>query len=338
MRLTSAVTAEARTTRPIFPFAIAAVVVLVLSIVVGTGDLSDVALRSTYLSLRLGRTLAAIITGSALAVAGVLVQGIFRNPLAEPSVLGTSAGAVLGGKIVLFMLEITIGLATPFLAPELLVPLGCMLGALVALGLLLALDRRGDDVLFLLLAGMGLSSLFIALGSALVSIAQTRWELGRALVGFSLGSLSGVGTTQVLAAAPLVLTGVIASTTWSKPLDVLLTGDDEARSLGVDVHKTRRFVAVWVAVLTGTAVFLGGSIAFVGLVVPHVMRGVVGVTHARLLPASAAAGAIFVVACDVLVRAIGTESEIPLGVVTSLVGAPLFLRLLYRMRREARDG
>lgn len=318
--------------------ALCATGVLVLSMIVGTGDLADAALRGTFLSLRLNRTLAAIVTGAALATAGVLVQGIFRNPLAEPSVLGTSAGAILGGKVVLFALEVSIGLSAPLLAPELLVPAGCMVGALIALGFLLALDRRGDDVLYLLLAGMGLSSLFIALGSALVSIAQTRWELGRALVGFSLGSLSGVGTVQVLAAAPLVLFGVIAAATWSKPLDVLLTGDDEARSLGVDVQTTRRYIAVWVAVLTGTAVFLGGAIAFVGLVVPHVMRGLVGVRHARLLPASACAGAIFVVGCDIIVRAIGSDSEVPLGVVTSLVGAPLFLRLLYRLRTEAHDG
>ncbi len=318
--------------------ALGAVGVLALSIFVGVGDLGDASLRGTFISLRIGRTLAAVIAGAALSTAGVLVQGIFRNPLAEPSVLGTTAGAVLGGKVVLFMLEVSLGALAPMLAPELLVPLGCIVGALVALGILLVLDRRGDDVLYLLLAGMGLSSLFIALGSLLIAIAQTRWELGRALVSFSLGSLSGVGTIQVLAAAPLVIVGVLAAASWSKTLDVLLTGDDEARTLGVDVHATRRFVAVWVAVLTGTAVFLGGAIGFVGLVVPHAMRGLFGVRHARLIPASAIAGGVFVVACDVLVRAVETDSEIPLGVVTSLVGAPLFLQLLHRLRKEARHG
>lgn len=334
----STLAARGRSTAPFVGLVVGALAVLALSIVVGVGDLTDPELRATFLTLRAGRTVAALTAGAALATGGVLVQGIFRNPLAEPSVLGTSAGAVLGGKVVLFLLEILVGASVPMLAPELLVPVGCVLGALLALAILLALDRRGDDVFYLLLAGMGLSSLFLALGSLLVAIAQTRWELGRALVTFSLGSLSGVSGAQVAAATPPVLLGVLAACTWAKPLDVLLTGDEEARSLGVDVRATRRIIAAWIAVLTGTAVFLGGAIAFVGLVVPHAMRGLVGVRHARLIPASAIAGGIFVVVCDVLVRAVETDSEIPLGVVTSLVGAPLFLKLLHSLRKEARDG
>jgi iron complex transport system permease protein len=302
---------------------------------VGAGSLADEGLRETLLSLRGARLAASFLAGAALAVGGVVVQGLLRNPLASPSILGTTAGAALGGQLVL--------LALPFVAlplpgemavrSEMAVPIGCLVGALLSLLTLLALLRHTNDAVTLLLTGFVLSSLFLALGSFVTSLAQNDWELGRAVVAFSLGGVSSAGTDHVLFALPLVIAGIGASFGWGKALDLLLSGEEEARSLGVDVPRLRWWSAVWVATLVAAAVSLGGNVSFVGLVVPHVLRPFAGWSHRRLVPAAALGGGIFLAACDVVTRAIPSHGEIPLGVVTGLVGAPLFLFLLLRQRR-----
>ena len=319
----------------------AASVVLVgaLSLAVGRGDLADASLRETFLALRTNRLVAAFLTGTALSVAGVLVQGLFRNPLADPGVLGTTAGAVLGGKLTLYLLEIALSTGIfRYVAPEAAVPIGCMAGALAAMVLLLGFVRGDGDLLLVLLLGFSLSSLFASIGSFVTILAQEQWELGRALVAFALGSVSGAGPRHILFALPSIVGGAIAAFAWGRSLDVLLSGEDEARALGVDVRVVRRWCAVWVSVLTGAAVSIGGFLGFVGLVVPHVLRPYTGAEHRRLLPFAAVFGGVFVVLCDVVVRALPTRSEMPLGVMTGLVGAPLFLYLLLRQRREAYDG
>lgn len=299
------------------------------SMTVGAGSLADEGLRETLLSLRGARLAASFLAGAALAVGGVVVQGLLRNPLASPSILGTTAGAALGGQLVL--------LALPFVAlpvrSEMAVPIGCLIGALLSLLALLALLRHTNDAVTLLLTGFVLSSLFLALGSFVTSLAQNDWELGRAVVAFSLGGVSSAGTDHVLFALPLVMAGIGASFGWGKALDLLLSGEEEARSLGVDVPRLRWWSAVWVATLVAAAVSLGGNVSFVGLVVPHVLRPFAGWSHRRLVPAAALGGGIFLAACDVVTRAIPSHGEIPLGVVTGLVGAPLFLFLLLRQRR-----
>ncbi len=309
-------------------FVLAALVAL-SSMTVGAGSLADEGLRETLLSLRGARLAASFLAGAALAVGGVVVQGLLRNPLASPSILGTTAGAALGGQLVL--------LALPFVAlpvrSEMAVPIGCLLGALLSLLALLTLLRHTNDAVTLLLTGFVLSSLFLALGSFVTSLAQNDWELGRAVVAFSLGGVSSAGTDHVLFALPLVIAGIGASFGWGKALDLLLSGEEEARSLGVDVPRLRWWSAVWVATLVAAAVSLGGNVSFVGLVVPHVLRPFAGWSHRRLVPAAALGGGIFLAACDVITRAIPSHGEIPLGVVTGLVGAPLFLFLLLRQRR-----
>ncbi len=305
----------------------------------GVGDLSDASLAQTFLSLRATRLFAALLAGAALAVAGVVVQGLFRNPLADPSILGTTAGASLGGRVTILHTQTLLGTsAGALLAPELLLPVGCMLGATGALALVLAVHRTGDDVVVLLLTGFLLSSLFLSLSSFVSSLALGRWELSRALMGFALGDLSGVSMRRVLLALPLVVAGILASYLWSSPLDVMLSGEDEASSLGVDVHEVRRACVLWTAVLSAAAVAVGGNVGFVGLIVPHALRPLVGVTHRKLIPASALLGALFVAACDVLTRVLPTRSEVPLGVMTGLLGAPIFLVLLLRSRSEVRNG
>ena len=301
------------------------------ALLIGTGTLSDPHLRATFLRLRAIRLGAAFCAGAALAVGGVLVQGLFRNPLASPSILGTTAGASLGGQLTLLAVGLLVGPALP-IPRALLLPFGCVAGAALALAVLLAFVRERSSLLAVLLTGFILSSLFLSLSGFVTSVAQESWDVGRAVVAFSLGSVDGTTLQQLAFAAPMVLFGVVAAWFWGRPLDVLLSGEDEAASLGVDVASVRRWCAVWVAMLTAAAVSVGGGVGFVGLIIPHAMRPMAGVSHRRLVPASAVAGGLFLALCDVLTRAIPSRSAIPLGVVTGLIGAPVFLFILLRGR------
>jgi iron complex transport system permease protein len=257
----------------------------------------------------------------------------------SPSVLGATAGAGLGGQLALLAVALLPGLR-PLDAQlgALVLPFGCLAGALLALLILLAFCRQRTETLTLVLTGFILSALFLALGGFATSLAQETWELGRAVVAFTLGGVGGVGQRQIALAAPLVTAGIVAACLWGRALDLLLSGEEEAATLGLDVPTTRRWIVVWISVLTGAAVSVGGSVSFVGLVAPHALRPFVGVTHRRLVPASALLGGTFLVACDLVARAVPTRSEVPLGVITGLVGAPVFLALLVRARRELADA
>jgi iron complex transport system permease protein len=317
----------------------ASVVALALNLLTGPSSLQEEELVRALLSLRAARGLTAYLVGSALAVAGVLAQGLFRNPLASPDLLGTSAGASFAGKLSMLLLSAAFGPGSAGgLAPEAWLPIGCLLGALAALSILLALARRAPDAVVLLLAGFLLSSLFLGLGSFVTSLAQESWELGRAVIAFALGSVTGAGPRQVATIAPIALVGTGAALAWSRPLDLLLSGEEEARVLGLDVARARRWIIVWVALLTAGAVSVGGNLGFVGLVVPHGLRRFVGVAHRRLVPAAALGGGLFVLACDMVARALPSRTEIPLGVITDLIGAPLFLVLVLRSQRRLLHG
>lgn len=309
------------------------------ALVSGSGDLGDGALRGLYLELRGTRTALAALAGAALAVAGVVVQGLFRNPLASPDVLGSTAGAALGGQAVLLVHGAVAGLLPAWLPAEMALPLGCLAGAGIALALLVAISGRaargGDTLLLVILAGVVLSSAFASLAALATWLGQGRWELGRALVAFSLGGLDAKGPRQAALALPLVLAGLVAVWGWGRHLDLLLAGEDEAAALGVDVSAARRWLLVWTAVLAGSAVAVGGGVAFVGLVVPHALRPFIGVGHRMLVPAAALGGAVFLIASDAICR-LAPGPELPLGVVTGLIGAPLFIALLVRQGRLGR--
>ncbi|MDD9945555.1 MAG: iron ABC transporter permease [Myxococcales bacterium] len=312
--------------------------VLWLALNIGRGHSDDATLGPVFVRLRGLRVGAAFLAGSALAVGGVMVQGLFRNPLASPSVIGTTAGASLGGRLAILLQATLSANALPHLAPEMIQPLGCLVGALCALVLLLAVHKRQDELVVLLLIGFLLSAMFLALGGLVTSIAQERWELARAMIAFALGDVSGAGIRHLAMALPLVLAGVLAAFLWGGQLDLMLSGEDEAQTLGIEVRTLRLYCVVWTGVLTAAAVSLSGNVGFVGLVVPHALRPWVGVSHRRLVPAAALLGGTFVVACDLVARALPTQSEMPLGVVTGLIGAPLFLTLLLRSRREEYDA
>uniref|UniRef100_UPI00321808C4 iron chelate uptake ABC transporter family permease subunit n=1 Tax=uncultured Arthrobacter sp. TaxID=114050 RepID=UPI00321808C4 len=208
---------------------------LVGSLFVGHASLADASLRGALLELRGLRSAATVLAGAALAVAGVLVQGLFRNPLASPSVLGTTAGAALGGQCALYAHAALIAVLPTWLASEMALPLGCLAGAGLALVAVLAIAGRGDDVLGLLLTGFVLSALLAGVGAVVTVLALDSWQLGRAMLAFSLGGVSGIGAKQVLLALPLVVIALLAAWSWAGDLDLLLCGEDEAASLGVEV-------------------------------------------------------------------------------------------------------
>jgi len=301
-----------------------------------TGPVGWSDLDHQLLLLRLVRLLAGILAGAALAVAGVLMQGLFRNPLASPSVTGVSAGAALGVELALMGSVLMPGLLTILPAACLRPAAGCA-GAALALGCLLAVARRRGDITSVVLLGMVLSMLFSALGAYLLSLANDRWELGRILVTFTLGGIDTATGRSVAVATPLVAVALGASWCWGRTLDVALSGEREAASLGVDTVAMMRWALVWTAVLAAAAVTLGGGIGFVGLIVPNVLRAYLGPGHRQLIVACALGGAAFLTAADVCARVLHPgPGEIPLGAITSLVGAPFFIWFFTRERAAGR--
>lgn len=316
-----------------------AVVVVIAAFLVGTGDLGNDELSAAFLELRGARAAAAFLAGGALSIAGLVVQGIFRNPLASPSILGTTGGAALGGHASVLWVDAWFRNAAVLpIQPDLIYTFACLFGAAVSLLILLAFVRRGVGAVSLLLTGFVLASLFASLASFLTVLSQEEYELGRAIVSYSLGGVGGVGVERVLLALPLVVAAGVGAWLWGRHLDVLLSGEAEATSLGVDVRQVRRWAVVWAAVATGAAVSVGGNVSFVGLLVPHALRPFFGVEHRGLVVVSFLLGGTFLVACDILLRIAPTDGEAPLGVVTGLIGAPLFLFLLLRRAREMFHG
>lgn len=269
--------------------------------------------------LRLARTLVAGAAGAALALSGALLQGLFRNPLADPYILGASSGASLGAALALVFVR------TPGAAS-----IGAFAGALGAVALSGAAARstaRSGSMTAILLAGTAVS----ALGAAGVTLLVSLREKDLYTVYYwLLGSFNGKGWRELAVLGPLALLTAAAAYFLARPLDVLAAGEDSARSLGVDV-RILRAAAVSVAALgTAAAVAAGGVVGFVGLVGPHIARLIFGHSHSRLIPASACAGAILLISADALSRSILAPLELPVGVLTAFAGAPFFLVLLAR--------
>jgi len=287
------------------------------------------------LSLRVNRTIVALLCGGGLSVAGVVVQTLFRNPLASPEVLGTTSGATLGAHVALLICVFALGGGGAFgIQPEMLIPLGATLGACGSLAVLLGIVSLHEGSLSLLLTGFALMMLFEGTSSFLTSVSQEAWELNRAFNALSLGDISASGMHQVLLVAVMTLGGVAPIFLYAGTLDVLLSGDEEACTLGVDVRQVRFWLVLWVALLTAGAVAVGGGVGFVGLIVPHALRPYVGQRHRFLLPSAFTGGGGFVVLCDVLCRIAPLRTAIPLGILTDMIGAPIFLHMLLRHMRE----
>jgi iron complex transport system permease protein len=279
-------------------------------------------------AIRTPRVIVAMLVGAALAVAGTQVQGLFQNPMASPDVIGTSSGGAVGA-----VLSIVIGFAQRSIVA---LPLMAFLGALISLSVIYVMTtRRGrTPVAMLLLAGLGLNAMLSAATSFLISSGGVRIEIALEVVFWLMGGLDSRTWAHVWMCAPGVIIGLCVSLYFTRDLDLFLTGEDTAASLGVEVERVKRAVLVTSALLTGSAVAVSGIVGFVGLIVPHIVRFTLGPSHARVVPASALAGASFLVACDLLARTLMRPQEISLGVITACIGAPVFLNLLIRHRRE----
>ncbi len=280
------------------------------------------------IAIRAPRVLVAGLVGAALAVAGTQMQGLFQNPMASPDVIGTSTGAALGA-----VLAFVLGLAQSHM---MWIPALSCIGAALSLAVVYALTtRRGrTPVAMLLLAGVALNALLGSLTAFVISLQWVRYEVTQEVVFWLMGGLDDRTWTHVWMAAPLVAVGLAAAAALARDLDLFSTGEDAAATLGLDVERAKQRVLAVAALLSGTAVAVCGVIGFVGLIVPHGLRLVVGPSHRRLVPAAAIAGAIFVIAADLVARAALAPIEIRLGVVTGMCGAPFFLWLLARYRRE----
>jgi len=294
-------------------------------------DASDVSLSQQAIiwQLRAPRVVVAMLAGASLSAAGAQMQGLFRNPLASPDIIGTSAGGAFGAVIAMVS-----GLA---MRQMLALPAFSFAGSLLALFAVYALTtRRGrTPVATLLLAGVAFSSLFAAASSFLISLTWVRWEVAQEITFWLMGGLENRQWTHCLMILPCAVVGLGAAISRWRELDLLLTGEETALALGVEIEKTKRLLLVNAALLTGASVAVSGVIGFVGLIAPHAARLLTGPSHRRLLPASALVGAIFLLAADMLARTVIRPEEIRLGIITAGCGAPFFLFLLLRRRREA---
>ena len=279
--------------------------------------------------IRLPRVILAALIGSILAASGAAMQGLFRNPLADPSLIGVTAGASLGAS-----LAIVAGAGFGAgLAGLSLTSLGAFLGGLVSVLFVyrLASSESGTSVATMLLAGIAITALAGSLTNLLEFHADNH-SLRRISL-WRMGGLDGANFTRVHIALLTTVTLAVFLPRYSNALNALLLGESEARHLGIEVEKVKKVLVVLTALAVGVSVALAGTIAFVGLIVPHMMRMLAGPNHRHLLPLSALAGAILLVLADAISRTIIAPTELPIGVVTALLGVPFFISLL-RQRRQ----
>ncbi len=271
------------------------------------------------------RAVLGALVGAALGLSGAALQGYLRNPLAEPSLVGVSGGAALGA-----VLAIHLGLSQ---ALALALPVGGLIGAAVSMMAVVALAGAHGGPVTLILAGLAVSGIATALISLALNLSQNPFASVE-MVFWLMGSLADRSLTQVWLAAPPILAGIGVLLFLGRALDALTLGEDAARSIGVDVGRTRLALVAGTALAVGAATSVTGVIGFVGLLVPHVLRPLVGHKPSLLLPASALAGAVFLLAADIGLRAVQPWAELRIGVLTALIGAPFFVWLVLKMRAE----
>ena len=284
--------------------------------------------RAIVESIRLSRITLALVVGAALGVAGAVMQGLFRNPMADPGIIGVSTGGALGAVV-------AIALGAPAVS-ALALPTMAFAGAAGALGLVFAVASVGGrfSMAALLLSGVAVGAFLAAIISAIVLLTG---DLGaqREMIFWLAGGLDASRWTHVRLAAPLVLAGIALAVLLARDLNLLMVGEQEARALGVRVGLTRTVLLLAASLITGTAVAFSGTIAFVGLIVPHALRLITGADHRVLVPLSALGGAVFLLAADTVARVVVAPAEVRVGIVTALVGAPFFLYLLVRHKTRA---
>lgn len=275
--------------------------------------------------IRLPRALLALIIGASLGLAGAAMQGYLRNPLAEPGLVGVSGTAALGA-----VLAIHTGLSASF---ALGLPIAALTGALLGVLLVMALAGPRGTSLTLILAGIAVSALAAALMSLVLNLSPNPFAANE-IVFWMMGSLADRSMLHVWLALPFTVVGWFLLGTLGRGLDALTLGEDAARAMGIQLTRLRLQLVVGTACVIGAGTAVAGAIGFVGLVVPHILRPFVGAHPSRLLWASALGGAVMVLTADIAVRVILPARDLKLGVLTALVGAPLFLHLILKLRRE----
>ena len=298
-----------------------------------TGQDADAAsnISMIVLEIRLPRTLLAMFVGSALAVSGAMMQGMFRNPLADPGLIGVSSGAALAAVLVIAFGH---GVAAPVvnaLGVHAL-PVAAFAGGLCVTALLVAMSggSRPLSTAGLLLAGLAIGALAQAVMGLAAYVSDDRAL--RDLTLWTLGSLAGASWTKVLAIAPFFLLGGLILPGLVRSLNALLLGEAEAFHLGVDTQRAKYAIVFTTAALVGSAVAVAGIVGFVGIVVPHLTRMLAGPDHRVLIPASALLGAILTITADIIARTIAAPAELPIGIVMAILGAPFFLHLILRSK------
>lgn len=281
------------------------------------------------LNIRLPRVLLTIFVGAALSISGAALQGLFRNPLADPGLIGISSGAALFAAIAILAgssITSVIGLW----AENILLPVAAFIGGIIATGVVyrVSTSRGHTNVAVMLLAGVAINALANAGIGYLIFLADD--EQLRDITFWMLGSMNGAMWSTVITAAPFMVIAIFVLPTVSRGLNALLLGEMEARHLGISVEKLKRRIVILTAAAVGAAVSISGVIGFVGLVVPHLLRLMIGPDNRFLLPGSAILGAVLLLGADLVARNIVTPAELPIGVVTATLGAPFFLWLLLK--------
>lgn len=309
--------------------AILVVFIVFVSVVLGTAgfDLRDEAFSIIIYQIRLPRAILSALIGGLLAVSGVYMQSLFRNPLAEPYITGVSAGAGLGALVALTMLPF------PFVLQPFVLPLSAFVGGILISFILLLFSTRGEfSVLRLLLLGVALGT-FCASILAFILIRYPERTIRGALF-WLFGSVSGASWWQVCLAVIALAVTLIFGMLNHRSLDALLLGSDEATSLGVNTRLLARLLLILATLSTSVAVAFSGIVAFVGLMAPHISRILFGSTHLKLILTSTLSGMAFLAFVDLVARQAISPSEIPLSIITSLFGAPFFILVLLKMRGE----
>lgn len=289
--------------------------------------------RLVFLDIRLPRMLLGALIGAGLAVSGVIMQGLFRNPLADPGLVGVSSGSALGAAGVIVLGGTALAPIIGALGMYSLQVCAFGGGLLTTFLLYRVSTRNGQtEVATMLLAGIALAALAGAITGLLVYVA-TDSEL-RDLTFWSLGSLAGANWQKVLASAPIISATLVGAMFFGRGLNALTLGEATAAHLGIEVERLKRFAMIGVAAATGASVAVSGGIGFVGIVVPHLLRLVIGPDHRYLLPAAALLGATFLLVVDALARVVVAPAELPIGIVTAAIGGPFFLWILLRRRGQ----
>lgn len=280
------------------------------------------------LNLRLPRIILSVLVGAGLSTVGAALQGMFKNPMADPYVLGISSGASLGATI-----AIVTGLEYTFLGIG-ITTLFAFIGSLLTIICIYKVSRVGNSVptTVLLLTGTAFSFMLSSVVSVIMIFNRSQVEK---IVFWVMGSVSAASWSEIAVVSPVIFLGIVAINAFSRDLNIMLTGEETAKSLGVEVEKVKKYLILVCSILIAACVSVSGIIGFVGLIIPHTVRLIVGADHRGVLPFSVIGGAVFMVVCDTIARKAVPPSEIPVGAITSILGTPYFIYLLYKNKKKA---